>query len=76
MALNLTLQKRKLRHMKSKELGTQVLSGEAGTRVQAAFPHPSASLLWKEPGARTLATQLECLLFSESPRSPLNHSAI
>ena len=76
MALNLTLQKRKLRHMKSKELGTQVLSGEAGTRVQAAFPHPSASLLWKEPGARTLATQLECFLFSESPHSPLNHSAI
>lgn len=41
MALDLILQKRKLRHRKSMELGTQVLSGEAGTTVQAAFPTPA-----------------------------------
>ena len=50
MALDLVLQKRKLRHRKSKELGTQVLSGEAGTTVQAAFPHASTSLPWKVQG--------------------------
>lgn len=51
MALDLILQKRKVRHRKRKELGTQVVSGDAGNRVWAALPPPSTSLLWKAQGS-------------------------
>lgn len=51
MALDLILQKRKVRHRKRKELGTQVGSGDAGNSVRAALPPPRASLPWKAQGS-------------------------